>query len=294
MTALLDFQRRMAEAVMRPLSMRDNMQRGASEAVAMVRPNSRLSSFERLEIYARSYWSRLLDAFSEDFPGLRAVLGAERFERLRRRYLSECPSERYTMRDLGCKLVDWMERNPALCGERFEIALAMARLEWAEIEAFDAAEWPPIGVEEIASLTAESTLRLQPYLRCFQCNYEVDRLSLELRGTMRGDGKAPRQISAARIAAAKSAAPLYLAVHRSELVVHYKRLDEEMYQLLAALQAERPIGEALEAAYAHSTLAPEEIARHTKQSFALFTALGWLVTEGRCEAPAPASKKGNR
>ena len=111
----------MARAVMQPLSSRDNMKRGAEDGIALVKPNSRLSSFERLEIYNRSYWSRVLDAFSEDFPGVRALLGARRFDRLRRRYLADCPSESFTMRNLGKNLRHgwsgirrWPGRNYAL------------------------------------------------------------------------------------------------------------------------------------------------------------------------------------
>jgi len=119
------------------------MKRGAEDGIALVKPNSRLSSFERLEIYNRSYWSRVLDAFSEDFPGVRALLGAKQFDRLRRRYLVECPSESFTMRNLGRNLAAWMERNPELAGPHYGIALEMARLEWAEIDAFDGPELPP-------------------------------------------------------------------------------------------------------------------------------------------------------
>ena len=84
--------------------------------MALVKPNSRLSSFERLEIYHRSYWSRVLDAFGEDFPGVRALLGTKGFDRLRRRYLADCPSESFTMRNLGKHLAAWMERNATLAG----------------------------------------------------------------------------------------------------------------------------------------------------------------------------------
>ena len=37
-----------------------------------IKPNDRLTSFERLEIYNRQYWFRLLSSFAEDFPGFRA------------------------------------------------------------------------------------------------------------------------------------------------------------------------------------------------------------------------------
>src|SRR5450755_2960630 len=106
----------MARAVMQPMSLRNNLKRGglhhgAEEGIALVKPNSRLSSAERLEIYNRSYWSRVLDALGDDFPGVRAVVGAKRFEQIKRRYLDDCPSESFTMRNLGKHLAAWMERN---------------------------------------------------------------------------------------------------------------------------------------------------------------------------------------
>ena len=116
MTELLEFQRTMARAVMQPMlyaRLHEARGRVRQDGVALVKPNSRLSSFERLEIYNRSYWSRVLDAFSEDFPGVRAVVGAKRFDHLRRRYLADCPSESFTMRNLGktsCR-VDWEESS---------------------------------------------------------------------------------------------------------------------------------------------------------------------------------------
>ena len=112
MTALLEFQRTLAQAVMQPLTARDNMRRGNRAGLGLVKPNSRLTAFDRLEIYNRSYWSRVLDAFSEDFPGVRALVGAPGFDRLRRAYIAECPSESFTMRDLGLHLVEWLEAHP--------------------------------------------------------------------------------------------------------------------------------------------------------------------------------------
>ena len=44
-------------------------------AAEFIKPNDRLSSFERLEIYNRQYWFRLLDCLYEDYPGLLSVLG---------------------------------------------------------------------------------------------------------------------------------------------------------------------------------------------------------------------------
>ena len=79
---LLSIQRQMARAVMTPLTNSERMRTVAPNGRSMravasqiIKPNDRLTSFERLEIYNRQYWFRILSGFAEDFPGLRAVLG---------------------------------------------------------------------------------------------------------------------------------------------------------------------------------------------------------------------------
>src|SRR5579863_3589403 len=102
---LLELQRRMAGAIMAPLGPGDGLSRtAAAEAAAIVTSNDRLTSAERLEIYAKSYWYRILDALYDDFPGLRAILGVRAFDKLSRAYLAELPSQSFTLRDLGSRL----------------------------------------------------------------------------------------------------------------------------------------------------------------------------------------------
>jgi hypothetical protein len=280
-TALLEFQRTLARAVMQPLSTRDNLKRaGAEDGIALVKPNSRLTSVERLEIYSRSYWSRVIDAFTEDFPGVRALLGAKQFDRLRRRYLTDCPSESFTMRNLGRNLIPWMEQNRVLVGANYAIALDMAKLEWAEIEAFDSAEHDRLGPADISGLVPDSPLRVQPHLRLIEVGYEVEPLLQEIRESAKRHDGVPRTVSVRRIVRAKSAVPLYIAIHRFELVVHYKRLDAEMFRLVAALASGITIGDAIEEAYSESVLTPEQCQQHIRDSFALFAALGWFCRPG--------------
>ena len=82
---LLDLQRAMAGAIFRPLTARWRMQSQSddgrnlrAEAAGFIKPNDRLSSFERLEIYNRQYWFRLLDCLYDDYPG--SARGARRAE----------------------------------------------------------------------------------------------------------------------------------------------------------------------------------------------------------------------
>jgi len=87
--SLAELQREMAAAVMAPLTADEEMRPTAADGRAMtdvaasfIAPNSRLTAFERLEIYNRQYWFRVLGALAEDFPALRAVVGTSRFEAL--------------------------------------------------------------------------------------------------------------------------------------------------------------------------------------------------------------------
>ena len=281
MTTLLEFQRTLAQAVMQPLTARDNMRRGNRDGVALVKPNSRLTAFERWEIYNRSYWSRVLDAFSEDFPGVRALVGASGFDRLRRAYLAEYPSESFTMRDLGQHLVRWMEANPVYAGPHPAAALDMAKLEWAEIESFDAGEDERLTSQDIAALDPDASLQLQPHIRLREVTYAVDLLIFEIREASRRNGGSARALARTRVERVKSEAPIYLAIHRHELVVHYKRLDAEEFRLLRAIYEGASIEVAVARAYEESQLEPEACAQHIQNSFALFSALGWFSKSRR-------------
>src|ERR1700720_4436001 len=104
---LRSIQRRMARAVMTPLTPSERMRSTAldgrsmrSVASAIIKPNDRLTSFERLEIYNRQYWFRILSGFAEDFPGLRAVLGDRLFDKITQAYLRDCPSRSFSMRNI--------------------------------------------------------------------------------------------------------------------------------------------------------------------------------------------------
>jgi hypothetical protein len=112
---LAELQSRVASALMSPLTGADSMaprtgggKKMRTEVNELIKPNDRLTSLERLEIYSRSYWFRILDGLLDDFPGLAAVLGQRAFHRLARAYLTECPSQSYTMRNLGSRLPAWL------------------------------------------------------------------------------------------------------------------------------------------------------------------------------------------
>src|SRR5882762_1837203 len=186
---LAALQRTMARAVMQPLTAAERMQSIAPDGKSMrayasrfIKPNDRLSSFERLEIYNRQYWFRLLSSMIEDFPGLRAVLGDRKFEAMSKAYLMDCPSQSFTLRNLGSRLETWLRKHPKWAASKQELAIDITRLEWADIAAFDGKEEPPLRAEELhEDAGANLELRLQPYISLLDLKYPVDDLLLEVR-----------------------------------------------------------------------------------------------------------------
>src|ERR1035438_4352950 len=136
--SLAELQREMAGAVMQPLTADEDMRAVSSDgrdmhavAASFIAPNSQLTAFERLEIYNRQYWYRVLGALAEDFPALRAVVGASAFEALSVAYLTVRPRRSYSLRSLGSKLAEWLAANPRWVGRRHRLAVDVVRIEWA-------------------------------------------------------------------------------------------------------------------------------------------------------------------
>lgn len=292
MSELLALQRRVAAAILHPLTRGETMSRrrrdGASnqrEAEALIRPNDRLSSFERLEIYNRQYWFRLYSAFEEDFPGLKAVIGNAKFETLMRDYLTDCPSTSFTLRNLGSRLEEWLVAHPEHLDPRRQLAMDMARLEWAHIEAFDSGMEERLDPDDLMEIDDGSRIRLQPHLRVLELHYPVDDLLIQLRSEDGSSDASSNNASAARrtkhVRRVTMLEPeeIFLAVHRHENSVYYKRMQSEDFRLLKALMAGEPIGRAIDLAFEGSVLPDEERGGFLQSAFASWATMGWFTRQ---------------
>lgn len=103
-----------------------------------IKPGVALSGAERLELYHRQYWYRLLDSLAEDFPLLRRMAGDELFWDLIEEYLIERPSQSFTLRHLGEAFALFLENSPRLDHLQQPWFSAIARIEYAHMESFEA------------------------------------------------------------------------------------------------------------------------------------------------------------
>lgn len=287
---LATLQREVARAVMTPLTPGERMRHKAPNgkslarvATRIIKPNDRLTSFERLEIYNRQYWFRVLDGFSDDFPGLRAILGDRRFDAVAKDYLTDCPSRSFTMRDLGSRLEVWLRKHPRYAGNRQQLALDMVRLEWAEIETFDSAAESPVSLASLQGANpAKLRLKLQPCIRLLDLRYPVDDLLLAIKhdaGTdVASNAMAERQKRKKASAVARlKPVPTYLVVHRVDNSVYFRRLEREEFGILSALHKGRALERAIECGFRASRTPTEQQASDASAWFRNWAALGWFV-----------------
>jgi hypothetical protein len=283
---LLELQRRMAGAIMAPLGAADRLTRAAAAGAGeFIKPNDRLTSAERLEIYAKSYWYRILDSLYEDFPGLRAMIGVRAFDKLSRAYLAELPSESFTLRNLGARLPEWLARHPERAGRNLELALDMVRLEWAHVVAFDGPAEEVLGPEDLLELTPQMTFRLQPYITLLALQYPVDDLHLKVSEFAEGHGEASNAVLRRRERRAVQRFSLrreaiFLAVHRLNEFVYYRRMEAGEFRLLEALAGGKPVAEAIDRVFGESDVPLEELRGKIEEWFRTWAEGGWFCQPG--------------
>jgi hypothetical protein len=284
---LRQLQRLAGSVIMRPLARDWRMQRQWIDHRDMrevtqefIKPNDRLTSFERIEIYNRQYWFRLIDSLYDDFPGLLAVVGQAKFSPLVRAYLTEYPSRSYTMRNLGSRLPQFIQEHPKSVAPRYAMALEMAKFEWAHIEAFDGPNRGPISVDDLLGKDpAKLRLGLQPNISIMKLRYPLDDFVIQLkRKPQQGEASnameefigEPAKKKKRRITLPR-ARTTYVAIHRVDNSVYYKRLDAAAYRLLTALRDGATLAKALSQSFKTPSAAAS-----AKEWFETWSALGWF------------------
>jgi hypothetical protein len=110
--------------------------------------DARATAGERLNIYAYMYRARLLEALEATYPRLARVLGHAGFEKIAHAYVADNPSRNPSLRFLGAKLPDWVEKqrpkSPWLAD--------LARLEWARNDVFDAPDQDSLTLDALRGL----------------------------------------------------------------------------------------------------------------------------------------------
>lgn len=291
---LADLQRAMWRVIARPLTGDSRMQprwtdgRPTSAVAAQIaKPNDRLTSFERLEIYNRMYWFRVLDSLYDDCPGLRAVLGDRRFIALAEAYLVKYPSASFTLRNLPSRLAQFIRTQPRYTRPHTKLCLDLARFEWARVEVFDTAANPVFTVNDLLDVPAarqgKLKLALQPYLQLLRLDHPVDEFILAVKQReaelLRGDASnAPSAMRKLRERKVRRPRPerVHVAVHRTDGQIFFKRLEPAAYRILVALRGGATLERALATGIPRAKHSRADWAGRVQDWFRNWMELGWL------------------
>ncbi len=70
--------------------------------------------------------------------------------------------------------------------------------------------------------------------------------------------------------------PTWLAAHRVDYSVYYRRLEREEFQMLAAIREGLPLGKAIEAGFTGSHIGEARRAERVHEWFANWAELDWI------------------
>jgi hypothetical protein len=175
MSALRDLQRLFWSALVRPHAVveRDGFD---PALVRRVVGHAALDASGRIDVYARMYCARLIDALGEDYPRVRAVVGAEHFDALTHAYLEARPSRHPSIRFVGENLGAFLAARGGT-GQEPPWLADLARLEWARLDVFDEADVRPLARGDVAALPPDAwaslPLRLVPAVRLLDVRWPV-------------------------------------------------------------------------------------------------------------------------
>ena len=242
----------------------------SARAAEIATGNDRLTGVEQVDIYREQYFLRHVGALREDFESLAALLGEDGFDALARAYLSAHPPTSFTLRDLGHAL-------PAFVAERAPwrddaLVADMARLEWAFVDAFDAADAPKIELAAIASMPEDAwplaRVRLHPSVQLVEMAHVAEDYRSQARKLLAGEiSELPRP----------EPGPRYIVVFRGSEKLKYIDVDRGAFALLAALRDGHALGDACERAAATAEMTEQTFQEALGGWFQSWTSWGWIT-----------------
>lgn len=225
----------------------------AATVRAAVQSSASQNSLERLGIYHRAYYARLIEVMRGLFPALVHALQQETFDTLALAYLEQHPPRSYTLNLLADRFVDFLRvtrpaRSHNDTADWADFVIDVARLEVAIDEVFDGPgieDAAPLDPCELANLAAGDANTLLLHLA-------ADVQVLEFRFPLNDYYTAFRREESPPIPPAGQS---WLALHRRDYVVRRFPLNIGEYAVLKAISEGAPLGEAAAAALTHVSAA---------------------------------------
>ncbi len=144
------------------------------EASEYIESSRTLAPHQRMELYSRQYWWRLLSVLQEDFPLIVRLFGYTDFnQKIAIPYLLKYPPRSWTLAMLGDRMVKWIEEDYRQSDQ--ELIKNAAQIDWAFNMSFTTSSHPPINEELMKDTEVffEKKLSLQPHVVLFELPYDL-------------------------------------------------------------------------------------------------------------------------
>lgn len=204
-----------------------------ADLLRLVTPSKQLSALERLDVYRRGYYARLVECLVDDYPVLQHALGEAAFETLCHAYIAAHPSQSPSLNYFGQHMAEFCRTQP-LPSPGF--AADLAAIEWAIVLSIHAPTAPTLSTESLAQVPAESWPRVRllanPSLRILHLAFPANAYLQAFRV-----GAEPVEPEAKATS---------VAVYRTQMRVWRLELTSAMVTLFEALIAGATLSEALD------------------------------------------------
>ena len=250
MTKLYELQKWFGTSIARPFQEDPFGSDIKKEAAHYITPSPTLEPHQRLELYHKQYWWRLLSCLQENFPALTCLYSPERFnQEIGIPYLVDHPPTHWALCRLGQTLPNWLKGK--------DLEHDLARIEAATQRAF----W--IGEGPLADLESEK-VALQPHVHLFALGGDL----FTFRENILEGEELPKEVEAREC---------YFALYRNPAnQVKWKELSKGEYHLLTLFQK----GSSIEAACAQIEEEGGEIYKEAQELLPLWfrewTVLKWF------------------
>ena len=212
----------------------------------IILPSREMTSLDRLQIYGRAYFGRLLECLAAQFPAVRYAVGEDGFNGLAFGYLVDHPSKSYSLSTLGSSFDEYLtatrpprsvEADPDL-PDFADFLIELARLERVYAEVFDGPgpeRSPTLNISELAGLSpqqfADSRLVFHSSVRLLELQFPVHEYATAIRRKLEPTPPIAR--------------PINLVVTRRDYIVRRFEVTKPQFRLLTSLTNGETVGEAL-------------------------------------------------
>lgn len=213
----------------------------------LILPSPTLTPAERVGIYHGMYLLRMTEALAADYPALQHFLGEAAFTDLITAYVQKYPSRSYSLNPLSNHLPRFIADAPTL--PRAAFCHDLARLELTISQVFDAEQTPALSPARIAAVAAEDWERacLSPVAahQLLELRYNANAYLQSVRDASPTAPRPRRKDS-------------FVLVYRRDYRVYRLELTRPARDLVTALFAGIPLGEAVARACQHGDRPPSQ------------------------------------